>query len=164
LENVPPTPEFKTDPNSFGVYRIYKSREPSFTPDDNFRVNSVADGPNFTKDPTSDTQLTWASLFGTDFTQPDNTELTIAHLAYLPFHNMSVFHLMQWFHDPSSSKSHNTLNNLVHQVLLALDFNANDLAGFDAAKEAKQLDDFNLSAPEKGTSASSSGSQHLNNG
>ena len=44
---------------------------------------------------------------------------------------------MQWFHDPLSSKSHATLNNLVHRVLLALDFNANDLVSFDAAKEAK---------------------------
>lgn len=77
---------------------------------------------------------------------------------------MSVFRLMQWFHDPSSSKSHATLNNLVHRVLLAPDFNANDLVGFDAAKEAKRLDDFNPLAPEEGTSASTSGSKHLNDG
>ena len=99
-----------------------------------------------------------------DFTQPDNTEPTIACPAYLPFQNMSVFCLMQWFHDPSSSKSHNTLNNLVHQVLLAPDFNANDLVDFDAAKEAKRLNDFNPSAPEEGTLASSTGFKCLNDG
>ena len=50
-----------------------------FTPDDNFRVDSVADGPNFIKDQGSVPQPTWASPFGTDFMHsdpPDDTELT----------------------------------------------------------------------------------------
>jgi hypothetical protein len=44
---VPAIPGFKTDPNSFAVYRIYKSGEPSFTPDDDFHIGKVSDGPNF---------------------------------------------------------------------------------------------------------------------
>ena len=47
-----------------------------------------------------------------------------------------------------------TLNNLVHQVLLAPDFDPNELVGFDAAKEAKQLDDFDPSLPEESRSLS----------
>lgn len=63
-------------------------------------------------------------------------------------------------------KSLGTLNNLVHQVLLAPDFNTNDLTGFDAAKEAKRLDDFKFdpSAPDEGSSRSSSSSKQLNDG
>ena len=166
-EELPAVPKFQTDMNSFGVYRVYKSGEPSFTPDDNFRVDSVADGPNFTKDQRSDPQPTWASPFGTDFTQsdpPDDTELATARPPYLPFLNMSIFRLMHWFYDSSLTKSLGTLNNLVHQVLLAPDFNTNDLVGFDAAKEAKRLDSFDPSMPEEGSSGSSSGSKRMNDG
>ena len=108
-----PAVEFKTELNSFGVYRIYKSGEPTYTPDDDFWVNSVANGPNFTKEPPSDTQPMWATPFGSNFTQVDNMEPTIAHPSYLPFQNMSVFHLMQWFYGSSLMKSLSTLNDLV---------------------------------------------------
>ena len=116
-EEFPPVPNFKTNPNSFRVYRIYKSGEPTFTPDDNFQVDSMANGPNFTKDQRSDPQPTWASPFSMDFTQsdpPDDTELTVVQPGYLPFQNMSVFCLMWWFYDSSLTKSLGTLNNLVH--------------------------------------------------
>ena len=61
-------------------------------------------------------------------------------------------------------KSLGILNNLVHQVLLAPDFNTNDLTGFDAAKEAKRLDNFDPSVPEEASSGSSSRSKQLNDG
>ena len=71
---------------------------------------------------------------------------------------------MWWFYDSSLTKSLSTLNNLVHQVLLVPDFNTNDLIGFDVAKEAKRLNNFDPSAPEEGSSGSSSGSKRLNDG
>ncbi|KAF8800330.1 hypothetical protein BYT27DRAFT_7117677 [Phlegmacium glaucopus] len=75
---------------------------------------------------------------------------------------------MRWFYDSSLTKSLGTLNNLVHQVLLAPDFNTKDLAGFDAAKEAKRLDNFQPSAPAEGTSTGSTdtsyGPKPLNDG
>jgi len=167
-EEVPAVPAFKTDTNSFGVYRIYKSGEPSFTPDDNFRIDGVADGPNFAKDSTSETRSTWASPFGTDFTNPDtpeNSETTVTTPGYLPFKNMSIFRLMWWFYDSSLTKSLGTLNNLVHQVLLAPDFDTKDLAGFDAAKEAKRLDSFQPTTPVEGSSTdTNSGPKPLNDG
>ena len=67
---------------------------------------------------------------------------------YLPFKNMSIFCLMQWFYNSSLTKSLGTLNDLIHKVLLAPDFNLKDLNGFNAAREARQLnDDENTSAP-----------------
>ncbi|KAF8811646.1 hypothetical protein BYT27DRAFT_7336095 [Phlegmacium glaucopus] len=125
---APATPEFKTESNSFGIFQIYKSGKPSLTPDDNFHITNVSDGPNFIKDPPQ-AHSTWASPFGTSFTSPDppgDSEITPS---YLPFKNMSVFCLMQWFYDSSLTKSLSTLNDPVYK----------DLIGFDAAKEAKHL-------------------------
>src|ERR1700678_2755446 len=48
---------------------------------------------------------------------------------------------MMWFYNGSNTKSLNDLNVLVHNVLLSKDFKLEDLAGFDAVKEAKRLDD-----------------------
>jgi hypothetical protein len=59
---------------------------------------------------------------------------------------MSIFRLMHWFYDSSLTKSLGTLNDLVHKVLFAPDFDVKDLTGFDAAKEARRLDDHNPSA------------------
>ena len=163
VEELPVMPKFETHPNSFGVYRIYKSGEPTFTPDNNFHIDNVADGPNFIKDQRYKPKPTWASPFGTAFMQsepPDNTKPMGTQLPYLPFQNMSIFHLMGWFYNLSLMKSLGTLNNLVHRVLLVPEFNPNKLVGFDAAKEAKHLDDYDPSVPEE----SSSGSKQLNDG
>jgi len=136
---IPPVAEFKTGPNSFGIYRVYKSGEPSFTPDDNFRIANVSDGPNFIQDPPQ-ARSAWASPFGLGITAvnpPADSEITPG---YLPFKNMSVFRLMRWFYDSSLTKSLGTLNDLVYNVLLAPDFDVKDLTDFDAAREARRLD------------------------
>ena len=140
-------PEFKTEPNSFGIYRIYKSGEPSFTPDDNFHVANVSNGPNFIQDPPQ-ARSTWASPFGVGITAVDPPADSKNTPGYLPFKNMTIFHLMQWFYDSSLTKSLGTLNDLVHKVLLAPDFDPKDFNGFDVAREARQLnDDENSSTP-----------------
>jgi hypothetical protein len=55
---------------------------------------------------------------------------------------------MQWFYDSSLTKSLGTLNDLIHKVLLAPDFDLKDLNDFNAAREARRLDDDeNISAP-----------------
>ena len=35
--------------NSFGIYRVYTCGAPSYTPDDDFSLEDVADNPNFTR-------------------------------------------------------------------------------------------------------------------
>jgi len=151
--NVPAVPEFKTEPNSFGIYRVYKSGEPSFTPDDDFRIDNVSDGPNFIRDP-SQARSTWTSPFGANFTGSDPPADSENTSSYLPFKNMSIFRLMRWFYDSSLTKSLSTLNDLVYKVLLAPDFDVKDIVGFDAANEARRLDDHNPSASGEGASAS----------
>jgi hypothetical protein len=152
---VPAIPGFKTDPNSFSVYRIYKSGEPSFTPDDNFHIGKVSDGPNFIQDPSS-AHSTWASPFGTNFTSSDPPGDSETTPSYLPFKNISIFRLMNWFYNSSLTKSLSTLNNLVHKVLLAPDFDITDLNDFDAAKEARRLDDYHPSSAGHGEGTSGS--------
>jgi hypothetical protein len=49
---------------------------------------------------------------------------------------------MMWFYNSSNTKSLNDLNILVHNVLLSKDFKLEDLTMFDAAKEAKRLDNY----------------------
>ena len=141
-------PEFKTEPNSFGIFRVYKSGEPLFTPNDNFCVGNISDGLNFIQD-LPQAHSTWASPFGASLTtNPPGDSKSDNTPGYLPFKNMSIFCLMQWFYDSSLTKSLGTLNDLVHKVLLASDLDLKDLNGFNAAREARWLnDDKNTSAP-----------------
>jgi len=138
---APPLPKFQTDSNSFGVYRVYKSGKPTYTPDESFTINSVADSPNFTVHK-PDGASTWSSPFGIANPTANSESEPESSPSYLPFKNMSVLRIMKWFYDTSVTKSLQSLNSLVHEVLLAPGFSLDDLNGFDAAKEAKRLDDY----------------------
>jgi hypothetical protein len=126
-----PSNVYTTAPNSYGIYRVFKYGAPSFNPDDDFSINHVADNPNFAPQPPSVDQATSFSPFA-------HSSETIEH----PFANQTTLRLMSWFYNGTNTKSLNDLNNLVHNVLLASDFKPEDLAKFDAAKSAKQLDNF----------------------
>jgi hypothetical protein len=49
---------------------------------------------------------------------------------------------MSWFHRPSNTKSIGELNSLVHDVLLAPDFQTNNLVSFDVVKENTLMDHY----------------------
>ena len=59
-----------------------------------------------------------------------------------PFWNVSTYRLMDWFYRPSLTKSISELSALVRGVILAPDFNAEDLVGFDAVKEHARMDKY----------------------
>ena len=61
---------------------------------------------------------------------------------YAPFSNPAAFCLMTWFHNSSTSKSLLDLDNLVKNVILAPDFEKQDLADFRASRELERLDKF----------------------
>lgn len=48
-----PVPMFKTVLNSYGIYRMYPGGSPSFTPDELYTSNQVADSSNFMQDTSS---------------------------------------------------------------------------------------------------------------
>ena len=135
---LPPPPlAYTTEPNSHNVYRVYESGAPTFTPDYSFRINSVADSPNFIPINQA-SRATWSSPFGTG----NHDIADVETLAQLPFANISICCLMMWFYNGSNTKSLTDLNVLVHNVLLSKDFKLEDLSMFDAAKEAKMLDNY----------------------
>ena len=57
-----------------------------------------------------------------------------------PFSNMSTWRLMRWLNTGSRSKSEAEVNRLVHDVINAPDFQADDLQGFSAHRENGCLD------------------------
>ena len=120
LDNAVPVPDFRSDANSYGVYRIYQGGRPSYTPDEIFHVDYTSDSHNFT--------LTGPKI---SFDRPQN-----------PFENITVLRLMNWFHNNATSKTLNDLDTLVHEVILAPDFDINHLLNFRGSRESERLDKY----------------------
>ena len=127
-------PVFETASNSYGIYRVYPGGRPSFTPDELYTLNQVADSSNFTQDTSSRTRPWW-SVFGSSL---ENLETNY----FAPFLNASVFRLTKWFYSGSNLKSLGELDRLVNEVILADDFDKKDFSGFRAARESERLDNF----------------------
>lgn len=127
LVEIPSLPPYKTDSNTFGVYRVYRSGIPDYSPDADFHLNKVADDPNFLG-ARPNIPLPMPGPFRDD-TDLDN-----------PYENKTVEKLMTWYYSGSNTKSLQDLNVLTHNVILADDFNRDDLKGFNASKAMKALD------------------------
>ncbi|KAF4615743.1 hypothetical protein D9613_012409 [Agrocybe pediades] len=117
-------PVAQTKPNRFGVYRVYKHGRPSLMPNESRTLNSRA--------------LIKSQLPAGGAMQA----LSDVNSATSPFRNKSIELLMSWHYSSSRIKSFGTLNSLVQDVILNPEFNAADLNGFDAAKQASILDNF----------------------
>lgn len=136
--------EYETEPNEFGVFRVYSSL-PSRDPEEDLTLSDLADSLNFGESDRPSTSRNTA--LGTD-NNPDNPILgadnsnnTQGTNIYAPFENSTVFRLMKWHHASSSIKSAHELDRLVHDVLVQPDFNANHLQNFRFAREAQRLDE-----------------------
>lgn len=132
--STPPASEssaHRTSPNSYGIYRVYPGGKVTYSPDEIYSLDSVADGPLATvNDLEEDSHPWWSAALSSD----DNKDY------YDPFPTASHFRLMQWFYGGSTSKSLAALDDLVQNVLLATDFKSEDLVGFHASREAQRLD------------------------
>jgi len=64
-----------------------------------------------------------------------------------PFPNMSTWRFMRWLNTGSRSKSEGEANRLVHEVINAPDFQADDLQNFSAHRENGRLDVTNKTSP-----------------
>jgi len=113
-----------TEPNSFGLYHVY-SQIPTIDPEEANDLYNVCDAPNISVPQTSATK----SL------------LSYIHENYFsPFISATHYCLLSWFYNGNTTKSAKDLDDLVQQVLLAEDFNHEDLRNFCAAQEFKKLD------------------------
>jgi hypothetical protein len=117
------TLEFITQPNSYGVYRSYKRIEPTFIPNDS--------------EPTLNSKTLPSFVSNVTVPAPSNNSRPEVRLS------TTKELLMGWLYNGTNIKSFTDLNSLVHNVLLHPDFHLEDLTGFDAAKEAKNLDGYN---------------------
>lgn len=134
----PLTPErhstaFETTPNHFGFFRRF-TQWPSVDPEVDITIEDLVDAPTFTN--TSDH----------GFRKPDNCFVLpgASSNPFAPYPNATVYRLMNWFYQ-TGAKSLNDLDSLVHDVILAHDFDSSDLNNFCSSSEAKRLDDHDTS-------------------
>lgn len=127
---------FRTEPDSYGVFREYAFGKPATTPDHLYSISDVSNPSVLAQNSTPGSTLTHA--FGSAVRQLKNK----AGNLFEPFRNASIFRLMSWLYRPSIIKSIGEVNALVKEVILAPDFKREDLIGFDAAKENEQMDKY----------------------
>jgi len=126
---------FRTESDSYGVFREYAHGKPTITPD---HLYSISDSSYITLDPSLGSKARISSILGSAVENLKNktTEL------FEPFRNVTIFRLMSWFYRPSLVKSIGEINTLVKEVILAPDFDPEHLVDFDAAKENKRMDEY----------------------
>ncbi|PSR74642.1 hypothetical protein PHLCEN_2v9671, partial [Hermanssonia centrifuga] len=137
--SVDPLPEsrtvFETEPNEFGVYRMY-GRKPRQDIAEEDLDNSLCDSPSIATAPpaipSSPLQSFGRAVINGIGRIPD---------WFSPFLNATAFRLMHWAYTGSNQKSTAEIERLVHQVLLAPDFNQEDLRGFRMNREERRLDE-----------------------
>jgi len=127
-------PSFETEPNSFGVYRHYTTK-PSTDPEEEITLDSLCDAPTFAIAPSLDSGDE-SSLPTCGFGKSLKADF------FVPFLNATVFRLMDWFYSTSNAKSSAALDQLVHNVILAEDFNREDLRNFSTTRELDRLDKY----------------------
>jgi hypothetical protein len=128
---------FRTENDSYGVFREYLHGKPSITPDLYHTLTDISDSPYLSSAPDHPLALQSVKKVASEF--------------FEPFRNPSTFRLMTWFYRPSITKSITELTSLVKDVILAPDFNADDLIGFDATKEHKIMDAYQVKSLDSPT-------------
>ena len=119
----------ETTPNHFGLYRHFTTW-PSVDPENDITIDDLTDAPTFLN-PTDRGYRKPDEIFASTETSSN---------PFAPYLNATVYRLMNWFYQ-TGSKTINDLNSLVHDVILAPDFDTDHLQTFSANSEAKRLDD-----------------------
>jgi hypothetical protein len=122
----------QTEPDGNDLFREYSARFPSHDPENVTSLEHLCDGPTFQRvEDDKDAQLLLSR-------GPASSTLKNY---FSPFLNATIWRLMSWVYNSATQKSLDDLNHLVHDVILADDFNSNDLHQFNARHETKWLDD-----------------------
>lgn len=138
-----PSPEpvelLSTEPNEFGLLRQYKTL-PSVDPEEFKTLPDFCDAPTFSLPPNASTARSPLSIYGAQAAESlCDANSKEPSTWFTPFMNATVCRLMNWFYS-STTKTLADLNSLVHDVILAPDFDKADLHSFNASREARRLD------------------------
>lgn len=135
----------QTDPDAFNLFRRYHTSFPTYDPENMAYFDQFCDAPTFESTP--EDQQPWYSGI--------TSLLSTANDQYFaPFLNASTYRLMSWFYNSSSTKSLGDLDRLVNDVILAEDFNWEELRNFNASREGKRMDEAHASMESSQFSAS----------
>ncbi|KAH0826333.1 hypothetical protein J3R83DRAFT_5286 [Lanmaoa asiatica] len=124
---------FRTESDGNDLFREYLNHFPSHDPENITSLEQLCDEPTF-QHVEDDAQPLLSRGPGTSTPDP-------LHKNYFsPFLNATVWRLMSWFYNSATQKSLDDLNHLVHDVILADDFDSKDLHQFNARRETGRLD------------------------
>jgi Plavaka transposase len=137
---------FRTDSDSYGTFREYLHGKPSIAPDELYSLAAVSDSPYLATDSSDSPPIDPA--FPSPLRTLYKADTSLAQPLFAPFRNASVYRLMTWFYSSSNTKSMSELNSLVNDVILAPDFNPDDLVGFNASKQHQVMDSYQESSVE----------------
>ncbi|KAL6305930.1 hypothetical protein BKA93DRAFT_748605 [Sparassis latifolia] len=152
VENVPTidTAELsiKTELNEFGLYHVY-SVKPQKDPEDETILDSLCNSPMFITAP--ETTLRGRNpLHHLRETFTDTLQSTRDNFFTL-FLNVTTYRLLNWMYGTSDMKSISEVDSLIHNVLLADDFDANHLQNFSAEEDDYGYDISDNEEYEEGT-------------
>lgn len=127
-----PVPAFyQTESDSFGVWREYSQGRPSFTPDLNYSLELQCN-------------VQAGDILQNSSNPPPPSEPVPD---YAPFENSTTHMIMDWYYGHGTvTKSQSELQALVHNVILNPSFKASELEGFNAARELKRMDKYQVAA------------------
>ncbi|RDX49140.1 hypothetical protein OH76DRAFT_1351220 [Lentinus brumalis] len=127
----PPALEFRSSTNAWSMYRVFPVK-PARDPDEEDRsLASYCDPVAFDV----------RAAESRDARRTRGLAVPDERPPYSPFPNVSTFEYVYWQNTGANKKSDQQINGLA-RVMQEDDFNASDLAGFDAARELKRLDDY----------------------
>ncbi|KIL54289.1 hypothetical protein M378DRAFT_19051 [Amanita muscaria Koide BX008] len=125
-------PSFKTEANSYGIYRLYVGGWPSIYPTSRSTVE-MYHSPIF-ETTQNGSKRPWWAVFG------KSLKAVLENL-YTPFQNVTTYLLMYWANTGTNSKSDPELDRLA-EILQDPRFDLKDLRGFRAEREGKRLDSY----------------------
>lgn len=125
-------PSFTTEPDSFGLFRIYPTK-PTHIPQDS--LESVSDAPTFLQDPPVDKDAR-KSFLGV----PGNTRFSTSDI-FAPFSNPTSAIFLAWHFSGSGLKS-NLESDRFARLQQDPRYRTEELKNFSIVRETKQLDDF----------------------
>lgn len=112
---------FRSTINRFNILREYHHR-PSYDPDAYIKPEDLSNFPPL------------------QHTDPLPELPSRSPIPPWPFHNMTQYLLMNWFHSGGNVKSGGEVNRLIKEVITTSDFRPTDLAGFTVHQGNKTLD------------------------